>query len=86
MGYLFETCVLNVHINISKTQKMKNTFKLGILALAISVAASACGGAAKTTTADSTVKVDSTVKKDSVVKVDSTAKKDTTKKDTTKKK
>lgn len=67
---------------------MKNTFKLGILALAISVAATACGGSTKTTTADSTVKVDSTVvKKDTTVKIDSTViKKDTTKKDTTKKK
>ena len=59
---------------------MKNSFKLGALALVIAVSISACGGAAKTSTTDSTVKVDSTVKKDTVVKVDSTVKKDTTKK------
>ena len=60
---------------------MKNSFKLGILALVISVAAAACGGPAKTTVVDSTtVKVDTTVKKDTTVKVD------TTKKDTTRKK
>ncbi|HEY8781480.1 MAG TPA: hypothetical protein VIM16_07700 [Mucilaginibacter sp.] len=64
---------------------MKNSFKLGILALVIAVSAAACSGNSKTGTTDTTVKVDSTVKKDSTVKVDST-KKDTTKKDTTKKK
>lgn len=65
---------------------MKNSFKLGFVALVIAISAAACGGDKKAGTTDTTVKVDSTVKKDSVVKVDSTAKKDTTKKDTTKKK
>ena len=65
---------------------MKNSFKLGFVALVIAVSAAACGGSAKKDGADTTVKVDSTVKKDSVVKVDTTAKKDTTKKDTTVKK
>ncbi len=69
---------------------MKNSFKLGALALVIAVSFAACKGkvqkvAADTTKTDSVVKVDSTVKKDTTVKVDS-AKKDTTKKDTTKKK
>ena len=65
---------------------MKNSFKLGFVALVIAVSAAACGGDKKTGTSDTTVKVDSTVKKDSVVKVDSTAvKADSTKKDTTKK-
>ncbi len=53
---------------------MKNSFKLGILAVVIAISAAACGGSSKTTTADTTVKVDSTVKKDTVVKVDSTKK------------
>jgi ABC-type glycerol-3-phosphate transport system substrate-binding protein len=63
---------------------MKNSFKIGALALVIAVSFSACGGNKAASTTDSTVKVDSTVKKDSVVKVDST-KKDTAKKDTAKK-
>jgi hypothetical protein len=68
---------------------MKNSFKIGALALIIAVSFAACKGkgasGSDTTKTDSTVKVDSTIKKDSTVKVDST-KKDTTKKDTTKKK
>lgn len=63
---------------------MKNSFKMGALALVIAVSFAACKGKSGSGSADSTVKVDSTVKKDSVVKVDST-KKDTTKKDTVKK-
>lgn len=64
---------------------MKNSFKMGALALVIAVSFAACKGKSGSGSADSTVKVDSTVKKDSTtVKVDST-KKDTTKKDTTKK-
>jgi hypothetical protein len=62
---------------------MKNSFKMGALALVIAVSFAACKGKGSAG-ADSTVKVDSTVKKDSIVKVDST-KKDTTKKDTVKK-
>ena len=66
---------------------MKNSFKLGFLALAIAVSAAACKGNSSTTAADSakadsakTTAVDST-KKDSA----KTAVADTTKKDTTKK-
>ncbi|HEY8930928.1 MAG TPA: hypothetical protein VIM55_17120 [Mucilaginibacter sp.] len=69
---------------------MKNSFKLGFVALVIAVSAAACSGNAKKDGGDTTVKVDSTVKKDSVVvdstKKDTTVKVDTTKKDTTKKK
>jgi len=68
---------------------MKNSFKMGALALVIAVSFAACKGkgaaGADSVKTDSTVKVDSTVKKDTTVKAD-TAKKDTTKKDTTKKK
>lgn len=67
---------------------MKNSFKLGALALVIAVSFAACKGkgeaGADSVKTDSIVKVDSTVKKDSTVVVD-TAKKDTTKKDTVKK-
>jgi len=59
---------------------MKNSIKLGAVALVLAVAFASCGGNKSTTAVDST-----TVKKDStVVKTDST-KTDTTKKDTTKK-
>ena len=70
---------------------MKNSFKMGALALVIAVSFAACKGkgaaGSDSTKTDSVVKVDSTVKKDTTVKVDTT-KKDTTaaKKDTTKKK
>jgi hypothetical protein len=60
---------------------MKNSFKIGALALIIAVSFAACKG--KGGSGTDTVKTDS-VKKDSVVKVDSTVKKDTTVKDTTK--
>ena len=68
---------------------MKNSIKMGALALVIAVSFAACKGKGSAG-ADST-KVDSTVKKDSTVKIDSTKKDttvkvDTTKKDTTKKK
>ncbi|WP_428330963.1 hypothetical protein [Mucilaginibacter sp.] len=64
---------------------MKNSFKMGALALVIAVSFAACKGKGSSTT--DSVKTDSTVvvKKDSTVKIDS-AKTDTTKKDTTKKK
>jgi phosphate-selective porin len=65
---------------------MKNSFKLGFVALVIAVSAAACGGSAKKDGADTTVKIDSTVKVDSTVKKDTIVKVDTTKKDTTKKK
>ena len=62
---------------------MKNAFKLGAVAVVLSLSVVACGGGAKTSTVDST----SVTKVDTTVKVDSTAKMstDTTKKDTTKK-
>jgi hypothetical protein len=66
---------------------MKNSFKLGALALVIAVSFSACGGKGSSTTDSTTVKKDSTVKIDSTVKKDTgkvvvvdTAKKDTSKK------
>jgi len=58
---------------------MKNSIKLGAVALVLSVSFAACGGSASKTTVDSTVTT-----KDTTVKVDS-VKADTTKKDTTKK-
>ncbi len=65
---------------------MKNSFKVGALALAIAVSFAACKGAGSKSTDSTAVKTDSTVvKTDSTTKVD-TAKKDTTKKDTTVKK
>jgi ABC-type glycerol-3-phosphate transport system substrate-binding protein len=58
---------------------MKNSIKLGALALALTVSFAACSGSKPAASADSTaVKADTTVKAD-------TAKADTTKKDTTKK-
>ena len=68
---------------------MKNSFKIGFLALAIAVSFAACKGSSTTSTTDSTKTVDSTkttttdtTKKDTSKKVAT----DTTKKDTTKKK
>ncbi|RFZ84357.1 hypothetical protein DYU05_01650 [Mucilaginibacter terrenus] len=67
---------------------MKNSFKVGVLALAIAVSAVACKGKSgenggDTTKTDSVVKIDSTVvdstKTDTVVKTDS-VKVDSTKK------
>ena len=84
-GYLFNLRVLTVNIHILKFIKMKNSFKIGALALAIAVSFAACKGKNGSGSADSTVKVDSTVKKDSTVVKADTAKKDTTKKDTAKK-
>lgn len=98
MGYLFLITVLtleNDHKTLKfKTHKMKNSFKLGFLALAIAVSFAACKGAGSASTADSTkadsTKVDST-KADSATKVDSAAKTgaaavDSVKKDTAAKK
>ncbi len=72
---------------------MKNSFKLGALALVIAVSFAACKGKGGSGTdsvkTDSVVKVDSTVKKDTTVKVDTAKKADTSKKaaaDTAKKK
>ena len=59
---------------------MKNSIKLGVLALALTVSFAACKS--KSSSGPDSTKVDTT-KKDTA-KVD-TAKKDTTKKDTTKK-
>jgi hypothetical protein len=72
---------------------MKNSFKLGLVALAIATSFAACKGAGSSTPVDSakadSAKVDS-VKKDSTVATDSTAKAgaakvDSVKKDTAKK-
>ncbi len=68
---------------------MKNSFKLGFLALAIAVSAAACKGNSSASSADSTAKVDSAATAapaDTAAKADtSKAAADTTKKDTTKK-
>ena len=50
---------------------MKNTFKLGVLALAIAVSFAACKGSAKSGSADSLAKADSIAKADSTAKADS---------------
>ena len=66
---------------------MKNSFKIGFLALAIAVSAAACKGNGVASSADSTKMADSakmasdTAKKDTSMKMSA----DTTKKDTTKK-
>ena len=59
---------------------MKNSIKLGALALVVAVSFAACGGNKSTSTTDSL-----TVKTDTTVKVDTSKTADTTKKDTTKK-
>jgi len=74
---------------------MKNSFKIGFLALAIAVSAVACKGKSGSSAADSAKMADSTKMADSAKMATDTAKKDTskmkmsadtTKKDTTKKK
>jgi hypothetical protein len=89
LGYLFQSSALTYNIHtLTKNQKMKNSFKLGVLALAIAVSFVACkgNGAAGSKDSDTTKKVvvDTTKK----VVIDSSKKVvvDTTKKDTTKKK
>jgi hypothetical protein len=64
---------------------MKNSIKLGALALALTVSFAACSGTKKADSADSTKKADSMKMADSLSKMKDTTKKDTTKKDTTKK-
>jgi len=59
---------------------MKNSLKIGLIALVIAASFTACGGNKSTTVVDSTTKVTDSVNKDST-----TVKADTTKKDTTKK-
>jgi hypothetical protein len=59
---------------------MKNAFKLGVLALAVSVSFAACSGKKSTSAADSAAKADSMAKMSA-----DTTKKDTTKADTSKK-
>ncbi len=69
---------------------MKNAFKLGVLALAVSVSFAACSGSKKTSSADSAAKADSakmtadTAKKDTSKMAADTGKKMAT--DTAKKK
>ena len=74
---------------------MKNSFKIGFLALAIAVSAGACKGKSGSSAADSLKAADSVKTADSIKKATSdttkkdtskTAVADTTKKDTTKKK
>lgn len=85
MGYLSQIMVLKLQTLTFKIKKMKNSFKLGFVALVIAVSAAACGGNKTAGTSDTTVKVDSTVKKDSTVVDTTKVVVDTTKKDTTKK-
>ncbi|RLJ80555.1 hypothetical protein [Pedobacter alluvionis] len=88
-GYLFIFQVLMVYINPKTYINMKNAFKLGFLALALSLTVAACGESGKkadgtdTTVTDSSTIVTDTTKVDTVVK-DSTVK-DTTVKATTEK-
>jgi len=68
-----------------KNTTMKNAFKLGFFALAISLSVTACSSEKKATgTADSTATVDSAATTTTTT-TDTTAKTDTTKTDTTKK-
>jgi len=93
MGYLLLFPVLRANYLITlKKLNMKNSFKMGVLALAIAVSFAACKGkgssAADSTKTDS-AKMDSAKMTDtSKMKMADTSKKmaDTTKKDTTKKK
>ncbi len=59
---------------------MKNSLKIGLIALVIATSFTACGGNKSTTVVDSTTKVTDTSKKDTTI-----VKTDTTKKDTIKK-
>ena len=61
---------------------MKNSFKLAVLALVISVSAAACGGSSSTDGADTTKTDSSTIVTDTVSK-DTTIKTDSAKTDTT---
>ncbi|MGI4751854.1 MAG: hypothetical protein ACRYFB_14575 [Janthinobacterium lividum] len=63
---------------------MKNTFKLGFLALALSLSVAACSSDKKAMGTSDSSKVDSAAST-STTTTDTTAKADTTKKDTTKK-
>ena len=69
MGYLLLFLVLNGKtINHLKKTKMKNSFKIGFLALAIAVSAAACKGksgasGSDTTAKDTTAKMADTTKK-----------------------
>ena len=94
MGYLLLFRVLsNETINhFKKLHKMKNSFKIGFLALAIAVSAVACKSKSGASAADSTKMADSSKMSDSTkMGADSTKKDtgkmktDTTKKDSTKK-
>ncbi|GGG91371.1 hypothetical protein GCM10007422_00290 [Pedobacter zeae] len=89
MGYLLYYLVLTLNGNPKTNIKMKNAFKLGFLALALSLTVAACGGSGKkadgadTTITDSSTIVTDTTSVDTTVK-DSTVK-DTTVKATTEK-
>jgi hypothetical protein len=90
LGYLLLFIVLIAKLfNHQKTINMKNSFKLGALALAIAVSFAACKGSGSATT--DTAKMDSAKMDSSKMAMDTTKKDtskmkmDTTKKDTTKK-
>jgi len=93
MGYLFRLAVLMSKIVTPlKKLNMKNAFKFGFLALAVTLSVAACKGSGSTTAADSLKKADSIAKADSAAKAmtaDSTKKDstvvDSAKKDSTKK-
>jgi hypothetical protein len=83
-----------INTNILKLKNMKNSFKLGLVALAIATSFAACKGSGSSSATDSAAKADSakvdSVKQDSSAATDSTAKAgeakvDSTKKDTAKK-
>ncbi len=81
-GYLFTFWVLRVYINPKTYIKMKNAFKLGFLALALSLTVAACGESGKKADgADTTVTDSSTIITDTTA-IDTTVK-DSTVKDTT---
>jgi hypothetical protein len=72
------TCINHTIYTQTKIYKMKNSFKLAFLALAIATSFAACKGNGSASSDTTTVKTDSTAKTDTTVKLDTTAKKDTT--------
>jgi ABC-type glycerol-3-phosphate transport system substrate-binding protein len=82
LGYLLIFKVLIVYINPKTIIKMKNAFKLGFLALALSLTVAACGGSGKTGTGSDTTVTDSSTIVTDTNSVD-TIVKDSTVKDTT---
>lgn len=62
---------------------MKNSFKIAALALSLSIAVTACGGAKSTSGSDSSAKTDSPKIVKDTLKNDTTIKADSNRKDTT---